>query len=758
MCKKFARFILIAFAILVSSKVVFSQTDFWEPVSLPPDGNSAIAVANNGDLWIGGWSIYLSTNNGNKWVKKGSMPYPIRNIAINPVNGSVFVYASSDFPGVLSRSINNGEKWEVISIGYTVYGINDIFITPSGGIYLATDSGVHYSSDDGDTWIKKSNGLPNPGTLGDLISCIVQGVDGTLYAGIRGNGVYRSTNGGDEWLPSSNYTNSVNSLTISGDGSIFATSGGSSIFATSGGVFKSIDRGITWNPVNTGLPLSNGSHEVIEITYNPITEHIFISQLNYGVFRSTNLGTNWRTRNDGLSDINNKLAVYRTFAVNSTTGMMFCLDGAHLYRSTGAVGIDDDEPGNGGDGPENGFWERTGGPPYGSYEIAVASNGDIWASNWTINFGSEIYLSTDNGNTWVQKYNGGFEEGSIRTIVIHPTNGYVFFGTNGYGLFRSTDRGENWKNVTGYRGVWSILFTPSGGMYLGGGGSEGIYYSSDNGDTWIAKSNGLPDNTVKSLVLGADGTLYSGMNWNGVYRSTNGGDNWLPPSNYTDVDSRGLIIPNNGLMFATAGEAGILKSTDKGISWNQVNTGFTVDKDANQIIYNPITREIFVNDAVYFSGYNFWVYRSTDLGASWELKNNGFPNLVYVCQFAFNPTTGQMYAATRDGVYRFTNHVMSTKEPTDVTNDGSDLLFQSNPNPVRSGYDASIRYRINTAGQTSLIVYDILGREITKLVNEYKSAGVYSVNFNTRNLSSGVYFYKLRATGYEGIKKMLIIR
>jgi hypothetical protein len=98
------------------------------------------------------------------------------------------------------------------------------------------------------------------------------------------------------------------------------------------------------------------------------------------------------------------------------------------------------------------------------------------------------------------------------------------------------------------------------------------------------------------------------------------------------------------------------------------------------------------------------------------------------------------------------------EEPPYVTTDQSTRVYQNNPNPIQEGYESTIQYRINTAGETSLIVYDILGREITKLVNEYKSEGIYSVTFNTKGLPSGVYFYRLRAPGYEGLKKMVVVR
>jgi len=100
---------------------------------------------------------------------------------------------------------------------------------------------------------------------------------------------------------------------------------------------------------------------------------------------------------------------------------------------------------------------------------------------------------------------------------------------------------------------------------------------------------------------------------------------------------------------------------------------------------------------------------------------------------------------------------ISVNEPENLMSDGSNFLFQSSPNPIRLGYDATIRYRLTNAGTINLTIYDVLGREVTKLINEYKSEGTYSVTFNTKGLPSGVYLYKLRAPGYEGLKKMVIV-
>ena len=300
---------------------------------------------------------------------------------------------------------------------------------------------------------------------------------------------------------------------------------------------------------------------------------------------------------------------------------------------------------------ENGFWEYTGGPRYVE-SISVANNGDIWVGG--IGFG--IFLSTDNGDTWVEK-NNGLQTGAIGSIAVSPINGYIFAGTAVKGVFRSTDGGENWVKVTNDMEVRDILITTSGEIYFGSaqfGGTGKLYYSNDNCDTWIDKGNGLWTNynvfIMGLFAMGTDGTLYVGAH-RGVYRSTNGGDTWLPPSNHTSVQINELTISGDGSIFAAASETGVIKSTNSGDTWNQVNTGIGGGY-ANRIIYNPITKDIFVS-------FGSRIFRSTNLGTSWELENIGFPkypNGVSAEEFAFNPNTGQMYVATMGGVYRSKNY------------------------------------------------------------------------------------------------------
>jgi hypothetical protein len=61
-------------------------------------------------------------------------------------------------------------------------------------------------------------------------------------------------------------------------------------------------------------------------------------------------------------------------------------------------------------------------------------------------------------------------------------------------------------------------------------------------------------------------------------------------------------------------------------------------------------------------------------------------------------------------------------------------------------------------GFVTLKIYDILGREVTTLVNEELNTGSHHVNFNASNYSSGIYFYQIKAEGFIQTKKMILIK
>ena len=83
-------------------------------------------------------------------------------------------------------------------------------------------------------------------------------------------------------------------------------------------------------------------------------------------------------------------------------------------------------------------------------------------------------------------------------------------------------------------------------------------------------------------------------------------------------------------------------------------------------------------------------------------------------------------------------------------------LHQNYPNPFNPG--TTIKYELPTSTMVKLSVYDLLGREVSVLVNERKDAGVHEARFDGSKLASGVYFYRLHAGGFVQSKGLLLLR
>ncbi|MFO7446229.1 MAG: T9SS type A sorting domain-containing protein, partial [Ignavibacteriaceae bacterium] len=88
-------------------------------------------------------------------------------------------------------------------------------------------------------------------------------------------------------------------------------------------------------------------------------------------------------------------------------------------------------------------------------------------------------------------------------------------------------------------------------------------------------------------------------------------------------------------------------------------------------------------------------------------------------------------------------------------------LQQNYPNPFNP--TTSINFSLPSEGDVSLVIYNILGKRIKTLVDEYKTAGRYNVSWNGRDdngnsVSSGIYFYSLRSSGLSTVKKMIMLK
>jgi hypothetical protein len=86
------------------------------------------------------------------------------------------------------------------------------------------------------------------------------------------------------------------------------------------------------------------------------------------------------------------------------------------------------------------------------------------------------------------------------------------------------------------------------------------------------------------------------------------------------------------------------------------------------------------------------------------------------------------------------------------------LLNQNYPNPFNPS--TNISYQLSSGSFVSLKIYDVLGREVGVLVNEFQTAGMHSVNLMAEkyNLTAGVYFYRLITGNYSSTKKMILLK
>jgi hypothetical protein len=191
--------------------------------------------------------------------------------------------------------------------------------------------------------------------------------------------------------------------------------------------------------------------------------------------------------------------------------------------------------------------------------LAAAPNGDLYAGTiFTVSGG--VFRSTNNGSTWSNVTN---DFGSTTLTALAVTPGGLVVAGSFDGLARSTNSGESWIPVAGLPGssvnVHGITLTGSGDLLVSLSGS-GVVLGSENGTNWTEVSSGLPRN-VSPLAVDADGIAYAGSSGGGVYRTTSStggttinlstGWNMVSVPRITAVTDPDQLFPGRqGAMFA----------------------------------------------------------------------------------------------------------------------------------------------------------------------------------------------------------------
>jgi hypothetical protein len=183
---------------------------------------------------------------------------------------------------------------------------------------------------------------------------------------------------------------------------------------------------------------------------------------------------------------------------------------------------------------------------------------------------------------------------------------------------------------------------------------------------------------------------------------------------------------------------------------------FGAEVKNNQVILNWVT-ETEVNN------YGFEVERasaSTSFTPDWVkitfVNGNGNSNspkeYKYTDKYPFGGSKYQyrLKQIDNDGQFEYSETIEVLMIPTEIA------LFQNYPNPFNPS--TKISWQSPVDSRQVLIVYDILGNEVITLVDEYKPAGSYEVNFDAVNLASGIYIYRLTVDNHTDTKKMVLLR
>lgn len=141
-----------------------------------------------------------------------------------------------------------------------------------------------------------------------------------------------------------------------------------------------------------------------------------------------------------------------------------------------------------------------------------------------------------------------------------------------------------------------------------------------------------------------------------------------------------------------------------------------------------------------------WPKKGNGDGPTLELKNPNLDNSKY---YNWKASEGYGSPSTINSVY-------TSIEKEEKILPKEFQLFQNYPNPFNPS--TTIKYAIPLDGNVKIKIYDILGKEVLSLLSEFKKAGIYNIKFNSDNLTSGIYFYKIISGNYSATKKMLLLK
>lgn len=444
-------------------------------------------------------------------------------------------------------------------------------------------------------------------------------------------------------------------------------------------------------------------------------------------------------------------------------------------------------------------------------EIIQTSDGGFVIAGSTTSFGAiqrDSYLIKldSSGNTvWDKRYGGNQFEIAMSVKETHDL-GYIFAvfyatsASNYLQLIKINSAGDTlWTKLVGTPDdeVASNLQTTDDGGFLVTGYTDAGALTNGKNDVWLVKFDSLGnkiwervyggsenDGGYKILKLADSSLLIPG--YSESFSSGGDRDGWIVK---TDASGNFIWSKSYGgsdyddFAAAAEDEHGNLYFTGTSVTSGDRNIWIVkTDPDGNHIFTKNYggTDEEWGYDIIRTNDGNFIVTgstksNSTGLSQLWLLKINQQGDTLWTKIFtSVNGSTGNSVIQTTDNGFAITGTAGSSITGPDVwvirlsaegatTVDDHNLgmpeffsLYQNYPNPFNPG--TTISWQSPVSSWQTLKVYDLLGREVAALVDEFKPAGRYEVEFNASGLSSGVYYYRLSSEQFTQTMKAILLK
>jgi photosystem II stability/assembly factor-like uncharacterized protein len=447
----------------------------WLPVGRE---NTTALFASGANIFVGANGVFRSSDRGQSWMKTSLPESPVFSFVAN--NKSLFVGVRDG----IYRSIDEGRSWMKADVGLSEINCPTLAVSGSNLFVGTNDGRIYRSANQGRRWTDVS---PKLQTKISVTSLAASGTN--LFAGTP-CGVLRSTNQGKSWTDSNAGLNSTsNYQLIAGDQSLFTL--------TCNGILRSTDQGQTWREVNGRLRLKDLSNPLI------VASGPYLFAMSGGrVFRSTNQGESWSLAKTGFLQGN-----VTNLSVSGATLFAWTESRRHLYRSEnhGETWTEVILPPKARSSDSRARLNKLFVNENSLFLILAEDHGDIVGIN-------VIYRTSDQGKTWelAGKNLGGNE---IGPVVVSGTD--ILIGS-GSSICRSTDNGQSWTVVNNNLSV--NAFVANGTEIYAGTDGKGVFLSTDRGLNWKEIDTGSANPFVYSLAVSGT-NLFAGTK-GGIFRST----------------------------------------------------------------------------------------------------------------------------------------------------------------------------------------------------------------------------------------------